>query len=82
MCIAWNKAIAYYMPELVVMFNYPYTGTGDGLTKILRELFPLRYIGIELEINQKYANQNIMSKELKNVLLHSFNDILSKRRNL
>jgi len=36
--------------------NYPYAGKSDGLTAFLRRRFPAEvYIGIELEINQKYV---------------------------
>ena len=36
-----------------VRFNYPYKGTSDGLTTTLRKKFGPRYVGIEIEINQK-----------------------------
>jgi hypothetical protein len=36
--------------------NYPYAGKGDGLTRSLRRRYsPRRYVGIELEINQKHV---------------------------
>jgi hypothetical protein len=36
--------------------NYPYAGKGDGLTRWFRQhLQPDVYVGIELEINQKYV---------------------------
>jgi predicted N-formylglutamate amidohydrolase len=53
---------------LNVRFNYPYLGKADGLTTYLRKQFPIRYIGIELEINQKYANNNKMDTRIKNNL--------------
>lgn len=38
-----------------VRMNQPYKGTSDGLTTTLRNCFPAeQYIGIELEVNQKY----------------------------
>ena len=38
-----------------VRMNQPYKGTADGLTTALRNYFPAeQYIGIELEVNQKY----------------------------
>ena len=33
--------------------NYPYLGKADGFTTSLRQEFQERYIGIELELNQK-----------------------------
>ncbi len=41
-------------PEMKVRFNYPYKGTTDGLTTTLRKKFGPRYVGIEIEINQKF----------------------------
>jgi hypothetical protein len=37
-----------------VRFNYPYKGTSDGLTTTLRKKFGPQYVGIEIEINQKF----------------------------
>ena len=56
LCDRWKKSFAALAPELQVRRNYPYTGDSDGLTRHLRSLFPAsRYIGIELELNQKIA---------------------------
>ena len=41
-------------PAMKVRFNYPYKGTSDGLTTALRKKFGPRYVGIEIEINQKF----------------------------
>ena len=40
-------------PAMKVRFNYPYKGSSDGLTTTLRKKFGPRYVGIEIEINQK-----------------------------
>ncbi|MCA9193788.1 MAG: N-formylglutamate amidohydrolase [Planctomycetales bacterium] len=40
--------------SLKVRMNYPYRGIADGLTTYLRTQFPQRYVGIELEINQRF----------------------------
>ena len=37
-----------------VRFNYPYKGSSDGLTTTLRKKFGPQYVGIEIEINQKF----------------------------
>jgi predicted N-formylglutamate amidohydrolase len=43
-------------PELRVLFNSPYRGWTDGLaTSLRRELARSRYLGIELEVNQRFA---------------------------
>ena len=41
-------------PAMKVRFNYPYKGTTDGLTTTLRKKFGQRYVGFEIEINQKF----------------------------
>lgn len=41
-------------PTIKVRFNYPYKGSSDGLTTTLRKKFGPRYVGIEIEINQKF----------------------------
>jgi len=41
-------------PAMKVRFNYPYKGTSDGLTTTLRKKFGPRYVGIEIEINQRF----------------------------
>lgn len=48
----WRDALRRDFPELRVRMNYPYKGTSDGLTTIMRRRFPDRqYAGIELELN-------------------------------
>ena len=41
-------------PHMKVRFNYPYKGSSDGLTTSLRKKYGPRYVGIEIEINQKF----------------------------
>jgi len=56
LCAQWKTSLAAIAPELRVRRNYPYAGKGDGLTSYLRRRFPdRRYAGIEIEINQKFA---------------------------
>jgi len=57
-CLAWKKWLAQNS-NYRVKLNYPYKGSSDGLTTILRKKFPKNYLGIELEINQKL----LMNKE-------------------
>ncbi|WP_029036216.1 N-formylglutamate amidohydrolase [Salinimicrobium xinjiangense] len=52
--------------NLKVRFNYPYLGIDDGFTTSLRKIFPEGYLGIELEVNQKFVSDNKMEKRLKN----------------
>lgn len=54
LCISWQKTMRELSNDITVRRNYPYLGKSDGLTTFLRKRFPKdKYIGIELEINQK-----------------------------
>jgi len=54
LCARWKAALAASAPQLTVRRNYPYRGSGDGLASHLRRRFlPDRYVGIELEVNQR-----------------------------
>jgi predicted N-formylglutamate amidohydrolase len=56
LCRRWQSALRAAAPDLRVRMNYPYAGTSDGFTVHLRRRFPAeRYLGIELEINQKHV---------------------------
>lgn len=49
----WQAAIAAQSADLRIRRNYPYRGTGDGLTTTLRRRYlPAAYLGLELEMNQ------------------------------
>jgi predicted N-formylglutamate amidohydrolase len=55
LCRAWQARLRAAEPTLAVRRNYPYRGISDGLTSALRRRFPAeRYVGIELEVNQRY----------------------------
>jgi predicted N-formylglutamate amidohydrolase len=55
LCARWRDTIRRRAPQQKVRRNYPYAGASDGLTRELRRRFsPSRYIGIELEINQRH----------------------------
>ncbi|TYC16228.1 N-formylglutamate amidohydrolase [Bizionia gelidisalsuginis] len=63
--------------NLNVRYNYPYLGKADGFTTYLRQQFALNYLGIELEINQKFSRQNIMHSTLKSILFHAIKKALN-----
>lgn len=65
----WLQEIQCELTDFQIHLNRPYLGTDDGLTTILRTIFPdERYVGIELEVNQKYLASpdfaNTMTKHL------------------
>lgn len=54
LCVKWQQKISDLSDEFRVRRNYPYKGSADGLTTALRRQFSAKkYIGIELEVNQK-----------------------------
>ncbi len=54
-----------------IRFNKPYLGKADGFPTYLRKQFRENYIGVELELNQKYSIHNQMPDALKCVLLNT-----------
>ncbi|MBQ0788263.1 MAG: N-formylglutamate amidohydrolase, partial [Oceanihabitans sp.] len=59
-----KKEILKLDNTLHVRFNYPYLGKADGFTTYLRKQFNKNYLGIELEVNQKFATNNTMDSRL------------------
>ncbi len=52
----WRAALQARRPDLRLRRNYPYRGTGDGLTALLRTRHADdRYVGVELEVNQRFV---------------------------
>jgi predicted N-formylglutamate amidohydrolase len=53
---AWIDALGRADPTLRLRRNYPYRGKSDGVTQVMRRRYPPeRYVGIELEVNQRYV---------------------------
>ena len=46
----WKHEFRILNPDLGVRFNYPYRGIADGFTTYLRKQFPVKYVGLELEV--------------------------------
>jgi predicted N-formylglutamate amidohydrolase len=75
-----EKEIALYWKELLkkkyrVRFNYPYLGKSDGLVTHFRKIFPgEQYIGMELEINQKFFFRKTWDSFWEDVI-HSLNNL-------
>jgi predicted N-formylglutamate amidohydrolase len=56
-CLLWQAALGRLNQKVQTRRNYPYRGTSDGFTAYLRKRFPENsYLGIELEVNQKYLS--------------------------
>lgn len=54
-CKTWKAQLLKQNAGLQVRFNYPYLGIADGLPTYLRRKFTEeQYVGIELEVNQRF----------------------------
>jgi predicted N-formylglutamate amidohydrolase len=55
---SWMKDFAPRAPGLRLRRNYPYQGRSDGLMSLLRRRHTdAQYLGIELEVNQRFVAQ-------------------------
>jgi predicted N-formylglutamate amidohydrolase len=54
-CSSWLRELACLDDALILRRNYPYRGVADGLVTALRRRFGERYLGVELEVNQRFA---------------------------
>ena len=76
-CMAWRKALAIRMPELVIRMNQPYKGVSDGFPTALRRLFPARYGGMEVEVNQRFAKSGIMDPVITEGIRDSLAEVMA-----
>jgi len=76
---AWMRVLEQRAPELRLRRNYPYQGRADGLTASLRRHHPdATYVGIELEVNQRFVEQGgVPWKRLKEMLVDSLKKALA-----
>jgi predicted N-formylglutamate amidohydrolase len=78
LCAAWQQALR--ARAFTVRRNYPYRGDADGLTTYLRSRFGAkRYLGIELEVNQKYPQDGARAwRAVRRALIVSFREALAR----
>lgn len=70
---SWRDRLVRVCPEYQIDFNKPYHGKDDGFTTYLRTIFSdEQYVGIELEVNQRFAN---IIEDFFNPLILSLLDI-------
>ncbi len=61
-CEQVKKKLDHQLPDVTTRFNEPYKGTDDGIATMLRKKFPGReYLGIEIELNQKFVDTPILA---------------------
>lgn len=76
-CSVLKSNLDRELTELTIKFNEPYKGTDDGLTTSLRKKFPdHKYLGIEIEINQKFVGTGFFHS-LKQSLLTGISNAIS-----
>lgn len=77
LCKQWQGQLRELAPAYKVRRNYPYRGKADGFTTYLRTCFPQGYLGVELEVNQKFQKENAFATEIKNLFYQSLKQLLS-----
>lgn len=77
-CELWRERLEADLPSFRTRMNYPYRGTSNSFTTELRRNYPEnRYLGLELEFNQKYPEQpSSRWQELKDGLLRTLRSTL------
>jgi predicted N-formylglutamate amidohydrolase len=77
-CQKWQKMLKKES-AFRVRKNYPYKGTGDGMTVHLRKDFRAdEYIGIEVEINQYCLLKNKLNTQMSELLQETLPKIVQK----
>lgn len=77
LCRRWEQALAARAPALRVRRNYPYPGTADGLTTAMRRKFgPESYVGIELEINQRFLESEAAWAAVRDAVIGALLDVV------
>lgn len=82
LCRRWRIALKVYAAAMKTRLNYPYSGTADGFTVYLRRRFAAdRYLGIELEINQKHVRgQAGHWRSLRQSIIEAFHDAVPQEK--
>ncbi len=58
LAVAWARALSAALPERTVRRNDPYRGNTDGLATAMRRERPAsKYVGVEIEINQRHVGR-------------------------
>jgi hypothetical protein len=70
-------ALERLAPRLRVRYNEPYRGKFPSLVDELRKKLGRRYVGIQIEVNQKYPRGDARRwRRLRSVLVRSFTDTM------
>jgi predicted N-formylglutamate amidohydrolase len=78
---AWQRRLRAELPDRGVRRNAPYRGDADGLTTALRREFPAeRYLGLELELNQRSILAASRRRELATVIASTLAATLGRKQ--
>lgn len=75
-----SRYISSEEPGLRMRLNYPYRGVADGLTKYLRQKFTENYMGIEVEVNQKFVANDKIRADIKHVIRRAIQPVVLERK--
>ena len=79
-CHRLRSALQRASPDLRVHRNAPYRGMADGLTTALRRRFPVdRYVGIELEVNQRLIADKAHWLRIRRAITHALCEVLMRQ---
>jgi predicted N-formylglutamate amidohydrolase/isopentenyldiphosphate isomerase len=77
LCRAWQTEINKVRPDLIVRRNYPYLGRSDSLAAWLRRRLDFgRYLGIEVELNQRLFTDAAAAPALAELLQQTLPSVL------
>lgn len=75
----WQALLRREAPELRTWLNSPYRGWTDGLITHLRHRHPAaRYLGVEIEVNQKHLQRPESARRIAAVLLASLRRLMAE----
>jgi predicted N-formylglutamate amidohydrolase len=79
LCEHWKAALKTCAPDLRVRRNFPYEGRNDGFTTWLRKRLAADvYVGIEIEVNQRFVSGPAPSWDrLRSLIIRSLRTALS-----
>jgi predicted N-formylglutamate amidohydrolase len=79
---AWIDALREKDPSLRLRRNYPYLGASDGVCQVMRRRYPPdAYVGLELEVNQRYVEAGGPQwRQIRHTLLETLEDALDLPR--
>lgn len=60
----WKTELNKLLPDYRVRFNYPFRGKPDGFVRHFRDMESENYLGIEFEMNQKFAGDLEVKKRI------------------